>query len=154
MAQQYGTVPSLRVCISLLIIRHMSGVLFFRVVNEKYRAARPRPLMHPSCAHPQRYSGGRGEWWLLLLLTHAGGGETENSNPTLCTRFFLPVLAILLFQNLSLGASEGGDDLAALPSAAPGRGQRGRLLKKQASQSVKNLLDTVGTPDTRYMLLY
>ncbi|CAM9329110.1 unnamed protein product, partial [Ectocarpus fasciculatus] len=51
-------------------------------------------------------------------------------------------------KNLSLGASEGGDDLAALPSAAPGRGQRGRLLKKQASQSVKNLLDTVGTPDT------
>ncbi|CAM9539979.1 unnamed protein product, partial [Ectocarpus fasciculatus] len=57
-------------------------------------------------------------------------------------------------KNLSLGASEGGDGVAALPSAAPGRGKRGRLLKKQASQSVKNLLDTVGTPDTRYMLLY
>ncbi|CAM9144262.1 unnamed protein product [Ectocarpus sp. 12 AP-2014] len=53
-----------------------------------------------------------------------------------------------LIENLSLSASDADDDVAALPSAAPGRGQRGRLLKKQASQSVKNLLDTVGTPDT------
>ncbi|CBJ30507.1 conserved unknown protein [Ectocarpus siliculosus] len=51
-------------------------------------------------------------------------------------------------KNLSLSASDADDHLAALPSAAPGRGQRGRMLKKQASQSVKNLLDTVGTPDT------
>ncbi|CAM9142326.1 unnamed protein product [Ectocarpus sp. 6 AP-2014] len=51
-------------------------------------------------------------------------------------------------KNLSVSASDADDELAALPSAAPGRGQRGRMLKKQASQSVKNLLDTVGTPDT------
>ncbi|CAM9178970.1 unnamed protein product, partial [Hapterophycus canaliculatus] len=46
-------------------------------------------------------------------------------------------------------ASEREDEFSSSVSAssAPGRGQRGRLMVKQASQSVKNLLDTVSTPD-------
>eukprot|EP00752_Nemacystus_decipiens_P009414 g8417.t1 len=50
--------------------------------------------------------------------------------------------------SLSLDSSEAADDLSVLPpSAAPRRGAQGDLFKKQRSQSVKNVLDTVGTPD-------
>ena len=44
--------------------------------------------------------------------------------------------------------SKGATDVLH-PSPAPARGGRGNLLKKQPSQSVKDLLDTVGTPDMR-----
>eukprot|EP00903_Cladosiphon_okamuranus_P011132 g10508.t1 len=43
------------------------------------------------------------------------------------------------------GEEEG--TLSTLPSKAPGRGERGLLMKKQTSQSVRNLLGTLGTPD-------
>ena len=59
-------------------------------------------------------------------------------------------LLLLPCQDLKLQSSEGTDDVATLrPSAPPRRGERGSMLKKQASQSVKNLLDTVTTPDMR-----
>lgn len=54
------------------------------------------------------------------------------------------------FQNKSLDSSEAADAFSDLrPSAAPRPGQHGTIMKKQASQSVKNILDTVGTPDMR-----
>lgn len=65
--------------------------------------------------------------------------------------FRLPLPLPLPFQDLSLEASEGADAVSTLPSTAPARGGRGRLMTKQASQSVKNLLDTVGTPDMRFV---
>lgn len=51
---------------------------------------------------------------------------------------------------LALGPPQQVDDeeaLATLPSQAPERGQRGLLLKKQPSQSVRDLLGTVAAPD-------
>lgn len=51
---------------------------------------------------------------------------------------------------LALGPPQEVDDeeaLATLPSQAPERGQRGLLLKKQPSQSVRDLLGTVAAPD-------
>ncbi|CAM9932796.1 unnamed protein product [Scytosiphon promiscuus] len=51
-------------------------------------------------------------------------------------------------QNLSLEGGHSDDKLSSLrPSQAPGRGMRGQVLKRQASQSVKDLLDTVVKPD-------
>ncbi|CAN0100971.1 unnamed protein product [Scytosiphon promiscuus] len=52
-------------------------------------------------------------------------------------------------QGVTLDSNERDDEFSTeiSASAAPGRGQRGRLMTKQASQSVKNLLDTVSTPD-------
>lgn len=53
-------------------------------------------------------------------------------------------------QGLSLEANETEDDLADLRSSpAPKSGSRGRLMAKQASRSVQDLLDTVVTPNTR-----
>ena len=47
-------------------------------------------------------------------------------------------------------SGERDDDVSNLiPSAAPPRGSRRLLMTKMPSQSIKNLLDTVETPDTR-----
>lgn len=46
--------------------------------------------------------------------------------------------------------SEADDESGELPpSRAPARGMRGSFMKKQPSQSVRNLLGTVGAPDMR-----
>ena len=57
---------------------------------------------------------------------------------------------VLQLASLALEKAEKDDDLTNLrPSAAPPRGSRRDLMKKMPSQSIKNLLDTVETPDTR-----
>lgn len=52
--------------------------------------------------------------------------------------------------SLDSQAAERDDNVSNLrPSAAPARGMRGSFMHKMPSQSIKNLLETVETPDTR-----
>lgn len=52
-------------------------------------------------------------------------------------------------QDLLLEADEKEDDLAGLRSPAPQSGSHGRLMVRQRSRSVQDLLDAVATPSTR-----
>ena len=71
-------------------------------------------------------------------------------NPCTFPAVFFLFLSCFQLSNMSMESGERDDDVSNLiPSAAPPRGSRRLLMTKMPSQSIKNLLDTVETPDTR-----